>query len=60
MRTRFRMPGIFAIAYVVVGLIVAQQHHYFNNLGTVKRVGSMLLAVLLWWLVLLGIDLHIK
>jgi uncharacterized membrane protein len=60
MRTRFRMPSIFAIAYVVVGLIVAQQHHYFNNLGTIKRVASAVLAVLLWWLVLLGIDLHIK
>ena len=60
MRTRFRMPSLFVIVYVVVGLIVAQQHHYFNNLGTIKRFGSAVLAVLLWWLVLLGIDLHIK
>ena len=60
MRTGFRMPSILVIVYVVVGLIVAQQHHYFNNLGTIKRVGSAVLAVLLWWLVLLGIDLHIK
>jgi len=60
MQTRFRMPSILVIVYVVVGLIVAQQHHYFSNLGTVKRVGSAVLAVLLWWLVLLGIDLHIK
>ena len=60
MRRRFHMPGILTVAYVVVGLIVAQQHHYFNNLGTIKRVFSAILAVLLWWLVLLGINLHIK
>jgi hypothetical protein len=57
---RLRLTGIVGIVYVVVGLIVAQQHHYFNNLGTIKRVGSAVLAVLLWWLVLLGIDLRIK
>jgi len=57
---RPRLTGIVGIVYVVVGLIVAQQHHYFNNLGTIKRVGSAILAVLLWWLILLGIDLHIK
>jgi len=57
---RLRLTGIVGIVYIVVGLIVAQQHHYFNNLGTIKRVGSAVLAVLLWWLVLLGIDLHIK
>lgn len=60
MRTRFRMPSVLVVVYIVVGLIIAQQHHYFNNLGTIKRVGSAVLAVLLWWLVLLGIDLHIK
>jgi len=57
---RLRLTGIVSIVYVVIGLIVAQQHHYFNNLGTIKRVGSAVLAVLLWWLILLGINLHIK
>ncbi len=57
---RSRVSAIVFIAYIVVGLIVAQQHHYFNNLGTLERFFSAVLAVALWWLVLLGINLHIK
>jgi hypothetical protein len=54
------MPSLLVVAYVVVGLIVADRHHYFSNLGTIKRLASAVLAVLLWWLILLGINLHIK
>lgn len=54
------MPSLIVVAYIVVGLIVAERHHYFSNLGTIKRLGSAVLAVLLWWLILLGINLHIK
>ena len=57
---RRRVPSIFLIAYVVVGLIVAERHHYFSNVNTLKRGFSAALAVVLWWLVLLGINLHIK
>jgi len=60
MRNRSYVPSFLFIVYIVVGLIVAQQHHYFNNLGTLKRVVSAVFAVLLWWLVLLGINLQIK
>ena len=60
MRNRTYVPSFLFIVYIVIGLIVAQQHHYFNNLGTIKRVVSAVLAVLLWWLVLLGINLQIK
>lgn len=57
---RLRTPSIVFVVYVIVGLFVAQQHHYFNNIGTLKRFFSAVLAVLLWWLVLLGINLQIK
>ncbi|MGD0272726.1 MAG: hypothetical protein ABSB96_03235 [Gaiellaceae bacterium] len=62
---RRRLPSILVIVfpvivYIVVGLIVAQQHHYFNNLGTFKRVASSVFAVLLWWLVLLGVNVQFK
>ncbi len=60
MSRSFRMPSLLVVAYVVVGLIVAERHHYFSNLGTIKRLASAVLAVLLWWLILLGINLHIK
>jgi len=48
------------VLYVVVGVVLASSHHYLTNLGTVRRFVSALLAILLWPLVLLGIDLHIK
>ena len=43
-----------------IGIAVAATHDYFDNLGTWRRIFSALLAILLWPLVLLGIDLHIK
>jgi hypothetical protein len=57
---RRRGPGLLGVIWIVVGLIVASSHHYFRNLGTVKHVISAVLAIVLWPLVLLGIDLHIK
>jgi hypothetical protein len=46
--------------YVVVGLIVANSHHYFKHLDGVKPVISAVLGVGLWPLVLFGVNLHIK
>jgi len=47
------------LVYLVVGAIVASTHHYFEHVNTLKTVGSAILAVLLWPLLLLGINLHI-
>jgi hypothetical protein len=52
--------GLLGIVYLVVGLIVAANHHYLRHLDTAKVVASGLLAILLWPLVLLGVDLHIS
>jgi hypothetical protein len=46
--------------YVVVGVIVAASHHYFAHVSTLKPILSALLAIVLWPLLLLGINLHIK
>jgi hypothetical protein len=51
--------GILPFAYVIVGTFVAADHHYFRHAGNVRAVGSALLAILLWPLVLLGTNLHI-
>jgi hypothetical protein len=48
----------FWIVYVIVGLIVAWEKHYIT-LAVVKVAASAVLAVFLWWLALLGVDLHI-
>lgn len=50
---------LFIAIYVVVGLIVANSHHYFAHLGHAKRIVSAVLGVALWPLVLFGINLHI-
>ncbi|MEO8290353.1 MAG: hypothetical protein ABI649_05090 [Gaiellaceae bacterium] len=48
------------LVYLVVGIVVAATHEYFENLDNVKRLLSALLGILLWPLILLGIDLHIR
>ena len=56
-RPRF---GFVPLVYLVVGVIVAATHHYFQHVDTARTVGSAILAVLFWPLIFLGIDLHIS
>jgi hypothetical protein len=48
------------VVYIVVGLLVANSHHYFAHLGGAKAILSAALGVVLWPLVVLGVDLHIN
>jgi hypothetical protein len=52
--------GFLGIAYLVAGAIVAATHHYYAHLHSAKGIGSAILAILLWPLLFLGIDLHIR
>jgi len=52
--------GLISLVYLVVGAVVASSHHYFTHASTLKPLLSALLAVILWPLLLLGINLHIK
>jgi hypothetical protein len=52
--------NILLVVYVVVGVIVANSHHYFVHLNGARPILSAVLAVVLWPLVLLGTNLHIK
>ena len=54
----FRMPSLLTIVYVVIGIIVANAHHYFQNVDHIKQVAEAALAVLLWPLVLLGVSMR--
>ena len=47
------------VIYLVVGAVVAATHDYFENIYTLKRFLSAVLAVVLWPLILIGIDLHV-
>jgi hypothetical protein len=51
---------VLLIVWLVVGVIIAQTHHYLRHLGNIKAIGSLVLAILLWPLVLLGVNLHLK
>jgi hypothetical protein len=52
--------GLISLVYLVVGVVVASSHHYFTHVSTLKPLLSVLLAVVLWPLLLLGVNLHIK
>ena len=51
---------ILIIVYLAVGLFVANSHHYFAHLNSLTAWISAVLAVVLWPLILFGVNLHIK
>ena len=50
---------IFVSLYLIIGIVIAWDHHYVN-LAWLRTLASVLLAVFLWWLVLLGVNLHVS
>jgi lipopolysaccharide export LptBFGC system permease protein LptF len=55
-----RGSGLVTIVWIIIGVVIAASHHYFTHANTLKLVVSAVLAVVLWPLVLLGINLHIR
>jgi hypothetical protein len=51
--------GIVVIVYLLVGVVIANNHHYLADLHGVNAIVSAILAVILWPLILLGVSLHI-
>jgi hypothetical protein len=51
--------GIVILVYILVGVLIANNHHYLNNVETLNAIVSAILAVLLWPLIILGVNLHI-
>jgi hypothetical protein len=54
-----RRGGLILGIYLVVGLVVAIARGYFNNVGGVGDVVEILVAILIWPLVLFGVDINI-
>ncbi len=52
--------GIGSLIYVIIGVVVASSANYLDNASTLKPILSALLAIALWPLLLLGIDLKIR
>jgi hypothetical protein len=52
-------PSLLVIIYLVVGVLVAAARDYFANIDNVRGIASAALAIVLWPLVLLGVDLEL-
>lgn len=56
--------GLFFLVYLVVGLLVAagivgDESSYFSGLSNLEEIAEMVLAVMLWPLVLLDVNVNI-
>jgi hypothetical protein len=53
-----RFKSLAFLIYVIIGIVVAWNRGYLA-LAWLKTLASVLLAVFLWWLVLLGVNVHV-
>jgi hypothetical protein len=54
------LGAVLFVVYIIIGVVVAAGHDYFEHVDALKPVASAVLAVLLWPLVLLGVNLQLK
>jgi hypothetical protein len=54
------MRTIGMIIYLVIGVVVAANRDYVGDVGGIGDILNLLLAVLLWPLVLAGVDFNIN
>jgi hypothetical protein len=50
--------SVLGLIYIIVGIIIAVSKHYIT-IGWLKVIATGVLAVFLWWLLLLGVNLHL-
>jgi K+-transporting ATPase A subunit len=58
-----RIGGVFLI-YLVIGVLVAAsviggERNYFSELDNLEEIGEMIIAVLVWPLVLLDVNINL-
>lgn len=49
---------LIVLVYLIIGGFIAWDHGYLG-LAWLRILASAILAILLWWLILLGVNLHI-
>lgn len=54
------MIGTFGLLWLGVGVAMAAAYDYFDSVDTGKQIASAVLAVVLWPLLFLGINLHVN
>jgi Mn2+/Fe2+ NRAMP family transporter len=52
-------PSLLTIIYLVIGVVVAANRNYFGDIDGLQGILSAVLAVLLWPLILLGVDIDL-
>ena len=50
--------GLLGLVYLAVGVVIALTNGY-NSVAGVSEVISLLAAIVLWPVVLVGVDLHV-
>jgi hypothetical protein len=53
------MRSLLSLVYLAIGVVVAYSHQYLAQAHDLKSAASAVLAILLWPLVLLGLNLHL-
>ena len=51
--------SLTSVVWLIVGVLLASSHHYLHHVNAIKPIVSALLAIVLWPLLLLGINLHV-
>lgn len=54
-----RRNPLVVVIYIIIGVIMASNRGYLVGLGELDHILSALLAIILWPLLLLGVNLHI-
>jgi hypothetical protein len=54
-----RAPISLPVLWIIIGVVVAATHNFFDHIGSIGAILSALLAVLLWPLVLFGVKITI-
>lgn len=52
-------PSLGSIVWLIVGILLASADGYLTHVAAIRPLVSALLAVFLWPLLLLGINLHV-
>ncbi len=54
-----RAFNLIVLIYLIVGIYIAWTKHYIT-VSLLRNVLSALLAIFLWFLIILGVDLHVR
>jgi hypothetical protein len=46
--------------YLIVGVVVAAVNDYFDDFDTLRAVGEAVIAIIIWPLVLFGVDINLR